>query len=257
MALTIQRDNTVAVGEDRDVYISATREVEVTGVTRSAHTTLQTILEDASIPQPGDAHPAISNLYVKNREAKPMTADAWLVTVHYGPLAKIDDVSPPPKSVTLKSITASTESEEVNTDKDGNLITVTYEDGNGIEHTRPVSLQDEIATLTIRFRRRETSDPTATFKSYINTLNSDTVTWLSGAAVGEIWCCNLSADELDTGDWDCTYEFKYKAGGFDKTAVYTDDKGLVPEDVDDTAGSENGVTTPTLKASAAFSSLSL
>ncbi len=229
-----------------------TREVIVDGLTGTADAIVYngfTYLQSHGYPYAG-AHPSCTALYLQSISGIDIGNGQAKYTMTYTPFQS--KFNPNNTGVCQLSISSYIQSTETNEDKDGDLLSITY-NGDTIIATGSF----DIGLTNLTFSRTETAPPLSA-QSYVGCINSASITW-KGYTFGAytLECVGIpGSPQGDDNSYKVEYQFVYNQFGHDpKTFYYTDPNknNAIPDDV--TAG--NGIETFYLKPQVSFSGLNI
>ena len=227
MAVIIDITDGARATIDRTGWTSAERIAKVTEVTGSGYAKFQSALSAVDMPQLNAQHPSIPNLYVSGYDFSTEGTDIVVVRIIYTP--------PDARSVehTQIKISATATQQQVNTDIDGNLMTVYWQDEKENEHPQSGMVNILSPQLTLQIQRIETSSPGSKAMSYIGTVNSGGFNADPGALARHWLCTGIEGNSSDGGQtYVVTYSFQYNRDGWDAEVVYVDPKtGRVPDNI--------------------------
>ncbi len=200
------------------------------GIGGQADQVIAAALSDPALPQPGDAHPIVSDLKLRHRRANTLGTTIVHVELIYKLPGGLDQ--PPPGQNMHISGSASIEQITAQFDRDGTQITVEHNgDVQGGQVDITEAREEETFTAIIA-----SSNPGALLRVYANKVNS--VTFL-GIAPGFWFCSGVSWDSEDLSEaiptWRVGFTFKLRDGDvtpWDPRVVYIDpETGQPPPDL--------------------------
>jgi len=222
---------------------------KITGLTSAGWARLTEALALTTVPSMGEAHSELTNLSVSSVQLKAIDEKHIELEFIYTGRAGIDNDFGFGTSGTGDSIEvgASLISEEVNTDRDGNVISITYTNDDGVIHQQSGYINRFLPQITKSFAKRSSTQLGAFELSCVGKVNSDD--WprggdLGGGNAGKWLCTGITSRSTDWGaTWEHTYTFQYNADGWNtQDIVFIDpETGRPPADVT----AENGITTVT------------
>lgn len=165
----------------------------------------------------------------------------WIADARYAQGGGGGEVDRTPEQVVAQTtieVSADVVEVETNVDRDGNLLTVSYTNAQGVTKTQPGLVRVQRPVVRYRFRREERRSPDEKSHAYIGTVNSDTVGRFER---GTLLCQNLSGTSDDDGlSYQVEYVFSYRPEKHAISAVFRDLRtGQPPGDVTP----DNGITT--------------
>jgi hypothetical protein len=201
---------------------SMTRNFLVGGVTGAVAQKPIEALQTVGLPQPGDAHPNFTDLFVVDSNARPIpdSNEKWIVSIIYGVpesgSQKVDTSS----QVSFGSTLASIETTKDNTG--AALFTGTLDplaDGTPPARTattapkQPAVVNKLVPQITVMASRKETSLPITAIKDYTGKINSDIVSIAGNSfAVKTLMMTRVNAvTENDGTSYLVTYEFQFRS----------------------------------------------
>jgi len=181
----------------------------VSGITGAANAKLVNALGCPGLPLIGAPHPSLPYCYLEDITVSAITADAVKLRLHYANPSKRANAEAP--TIEYHS---SMSRQNVNVDKDGDLIVATY---GGEEQGGTVSVPATEKDIT--YSRVETGDPRDKWQEYDGAVNS--VEFLGKAA--RTWFLVINARSSNNGvTWEMTYQFFYNEDTWDGVIVYVD-----------------------------------
>jgi hypothetical protein len=214
----------------------------VTGLTGDGHSRVCNAINDAGMPDIGDAHPAVATCLLRSIEFMEMGLDMVKLRLHY---AQKDPTSQ--SGFTDDSIQsgASVIQEQTNKDINGEEIVLNYtypatyqrsphEEEIGEETEAPPQnpfVGKLVPQYTKSIQKLRDYDPDSEAMTYVGKINSST--WKSGAA--KTWMCTgIVGDSVDGGEnYRVTYSFQYNPRTWVGEVVFIRDDGKAPTDRDE------------------------
>lgn len=214
------------------------RNAIVTGLSGSPDVIIYNALQEPGVPNQGDSHPSIPDLYVTNVTATPLensNTQAWLI-ITYGPpnaTTYVPNETNPAQIETGATIVQ----RQTNLDRFGDLITVTYSnpdklDANNqpFEDTIVATVELQEPQVYLRLSRKEPEDPELKASLFVGTTN---LTPFRGDGPFKWLCTAITGSSPNGGlDWDVRYEFQRNPSDWRIDVVYVDpETGNPPEDI--------------------------
>lgn len=179
------------------------RVAHITGVTGNADTRLINALNDASMPDIGDAHPVETGIYLREISGRVIDPETVEVTLsyYYEPGAITGS------SNATSSASATTAFEETRFDKDGNQLVTQYV-ASGLQVDRDTFIAEvERPRVTFDFQYRSATFPQTDINTYLGKINS--VIW-NGYAIETILCTAINVSQNES-DYTVRFSFAYNA----------------------------------------------
>lgn len=218
----------IAIGPNGPTVI---RKFHVDGVTGAADARQFEAVTADGIPVFGEFDPVVPTARAFTITAEPTGTDSAIVTVEYKRFPasqKPPDETVPPDV----QIGSSVQSFEVNTDKDGNPLTVKYTPDDGSrDETEIVAVTNIDLPVTVaRLVRRESFSPIRNSVRFTGRVNR--TRFLFGGA-REWLCRSIDGRTVDGGEtYTVSYVFQHNPDKFDKEFVFIDDEtGQPPPDI--------------------------
>jgi len=216
---------------------------EVRGLTGNAYARIYAGLFASGMPRIGDVHPHLAYTYVE--EIVPEVEDSTSA-VRYRVVYRTPSARTPATSSTLIEDAYSMTQRTTSFDRDGNYLSVTYNDAAYKQGDATVPDTER----SIRYVRVEASSPEPRWKFHDGTVNSSQ--W-KGYPARSLFC-TMNARSSNNGlTWEVTYQFIYRPEGYDVVLVYHDSNGDIPSDV----SASNGVGTARVIRESDFNQLNL
>jgi len=181
----------------------------VSGVVGNIDALLKNAIEDAQLPNYGDAYPTIAEITLNNIVCTPLGGGKYKITMSY-----YKDTAIATGSASAKvTISASTATEEITKDLTGAAFATKYngtpDNGSGGIMTGNVwsNVTVDRPRLNIDFEYTSASVPTADISTYLGAINS--VIW-NGYAAKTILCTAIDVTEQGSG-YKIRYSFSYNA----------------------------------------------
>lgn len=192
---------------DDDGY-HVTRIVIVTDITPSGNdSVVYDAITDAGMPAIGDAHPTISTIKLKEINGRAISQTKAKLSLAYSR----DDNDTTTKSESVARISASTSTEDVNTDKNGDAMETVYSVANSLaswtEYNEQFTAEVERPRLNFEFGYKTSLHPISDINAYLGKVNS--TVW-NGYAANTILCSNITVDQ-EGGDYSVNFSFVYNA----------------------------------------------
>lgn len=259
MTITVTED--IVEGQSVAFTANGPAGTRVFRVKTTAQETMFEILQDASIPQYGDAYPNTGGtgqpafIYAVEISCVPLERDnsVYEVVVNY---ARPDFSQKEPSEDSADSVIqvgSSVTSGKTQKDKDGNQIVVSL--SGEPDQVGDVDIQTPETVLV--FERRESNNPVT--KSLANVGKVNSVALGSGTyAVRTLLCLGIEGVSTDDGEtWQVSYRFQYRPGTWDATIVYIDPETDRPHDDIDLSTAGTGWVEEQIYDTVDFTSLSL
>jgi hypothetical protein len=216
MAFKIDLVEGSALTEQAGIVTEVIRVASVTEITSFNSQSIKDFLDHPSMPQPGDSHPTISDLFLENRTVQSVSASAARVTLVYHPHWR--------KGYWISRGAGTLYQATLQKDAAGNQITVTH-DGDQIGVEAQAMLSKD--TMVIEFIET-TNYPVAVLRYFLRKVNS--TTW-EGDPPGTWFCSNITyelAVGAATDMWRFFYTFEYDPEGWAPLVVYRNPDGSIP-----------------------------
>jgi len=205
----------------------------VTGLSAVNAYERQTEAADALGLSINDPHPEIATARLQRIDVEMVSHDTARCTLTYDHRDAADEASGGEEDSDIE-VGASLVGEEVNTDINGNVMTVSYAD-----HPDQSGLVSRLRPeVTMNYTRRESSSPGAKARSYVGTVNDGGWKFDPGSAARTWLCTGIVGRSADGGDsWQVTYSFQYNPDGWGARVIWMDpDTGRPPSDLVDGTG---------------------
>jgi hypothetical protein len=172
----------------------------------------------------GDEHPAAPRCLLEALDPEHLTSEDVRVRMFYKrPEFEDED------GETVIEVGSTLIQETVNTDVNGDLMTVEY---NGQSQSGSVSIP--VPQSTVRYQLRLDSPPGDLSRAYVGKLNSGGW-WADTAAEPRTWLCTsiVGVSDDDGETYLTTFEFAYLEDTYDEEVVYIDpETGRMPDDIE-------------------------
>lgn len=234
-------------------------------VTTTAGETPFQILQDASTPDYGDAHPDTGGsgefppIYAVEFDLSPIERQSgqYLLIVTYrdpDPAERAPSTSADDAIMTIGSTVVPV---RTNYDKNGDPIIVTLSTLPAAEQDQIAEVETQIPVMTLTYRRRESAHPATKTKANVGYVNS--VALGSGFfPVRTLLCTGIHGETQDGGTtYLVTYEFQYNPDTWDATSVYIDPNTDRPHVEVSLSSPVDGVSVDEVLPTVDFSSLNL
>lgn len=204
MTAKIDLQSNSSITLNKDGY-RASRVAMVSGVTGTAAEVLFNAINDAQLPDIGDAHPDIAAITLQDVTCSPLGGGNFKVVMNY-----FKDAGSVTTSAAAESrCNAGLAVEETLYDVSGTRLKTAYSSGAG--STRQVfTAEVERPRITYEFEYTSTAFPTGDIQKYVGKINS--TVW-NGHAVGTIMCSGIDVSQSGT-DYRVSYSFAYKKEGW-------------------------------------------
>lgn len=180
------------------------------------------------LPALFSAHPVIPRIFLKNKQGsfEKGSQSVALVTLNWGPKEEGEDEDEDNPTFATLAIINSTTTKKSNLDKNGNDITVSYNEeritsggtvGTVVEQSGVY--QRQVNQMTIRAKRRESVNAVAVALKYDEAINSTT---FAGFPAGTFYATVSAEKVLSGAEYDITYEFRRNRDGWDPTVFASD-----------------------------------
>jgi hypothetical protein len=235
-------EGTKAISDGNGLTVTRTIYLDVSDIANlSADRKIVECLGVTGIPRYGDLHPSYSSLQVSSVTGDPWTQNQIKVTVNYETItiSTVPDETKP----ALQNVGTSSQEVEVNIDRTGAPIVVTYTDpvtgetfnvGGKVKIYKPLTI--------VKFKRFELNSPLSKSTAYGASINS--VPWMGYPA--RTWLCmRIDGDLVADGTnkkYLVNYEFQYKPNTYKVAALYTKPDGTFPQLTVQDLLNSNGIT---------------
>jgi hypothetical protein len=251
-----------------------TRMATLTNIDFASGTTYSGILysaiNDASVPQIGEAHPAVSNCYVESVRAIALEPDYIKLEITYSNLAFRSLSVGDPAQISMQSYLNQVETDKDKDDTRFGILEYIYAvgeilpDGTEVPATWTLAQRTKKYYPTISAYRaggvytvtKKVDDSESVLKAlnmtYQGTINASE--W-NGFAARTLLCTGINWSSEDGGDtFTVVFQFQYDKANYDFEAVYISETGRAPENVDD-VGQTNATRTYLLYEETNFTTL--
>jgi hypothetical protein len=197
----------------------AERVAIVSGTTGTAAEVLFNAINDAALPNIGDAHPDISTITLNDIVCDPLGGNRYKVVMSYYK----DSGTTTTSSAAEARLVSGLSVEETHTDIDGQTLDTSFFLVGGISIARQrFTAEVERPRMSIGFEYTATGFPTNDINKYLGKVNS---TIWNGYPAGSILCSSIDVDQ--NGDnFRVSYNFTYRPEGWQfkgKAAYHPDD----------------------------------
>ena len=181
----------------------AERIAMVSGVSGSAESVLYNAINDAALPDIGDAHPDVSDITLNDISCEPVGGGRYQIKMSYYK----DAGSTTTSSAAQSRMSSGLAVEETHTDINGKRMKTAFVTAYGLSLFRQ-SFTGEVERprITIEFEYTAAGYPTADINKYLGKINS--TAW-NGYAVETILCSGINVDQAGT-EYRVTYSFAYR-----------------------------------------------
>lgn len=206
----------------------ATRVAIISGVTGNIDTLLKNALDDASMPNYGDAHPADSTITLQNITVTPLGGGRYRAAMEYFK----DPSSASGSSNATANVSATTVNEVATSDKNGAAMESEYTVTNSIYSwsvINPTFEADiEVPRITIDFEYVTSTYPLAEINQYLGRINS--ADW-NGYAPRKILCSAIQVNQ-NGNEYRVRFSFTHEDDTFDFIAKVPDAPGNIVSSTD-------------------------
>lgn len=208
---------------DGDDGVTVLEVWHVDGLSGAAASIQYAALNASGVPQKGEGHPYVPDVFVRSRDAENIAPDTVRLTITWTPRNGIsgqpDETDPGVLTISSALVTTTTE-----VDRDGNAITVSYTpttgERAGITDPQGGSVELQVPQLVARLERRERFAPTTKAATYTGRVNAGNWngypprTWLAMPIEGTTSDGGLS--------YQVRYEFIHRPETWDARVAYID-----------------------------------
>lgn len=206
----------------------------VDGLTGDARGQQYAAEHTAGVPQEGDAHSHVPNIYASNIAAEHITQTAVQLTITFQPRTGSSGSAPSEADPGILEVGTALVQTTTELDNEGNQITLshTYTTGEKAGTTDPQggSVEVQVPQGIVRITRREPTSPLTKSLQFTGTVNK--FAW-NGYPARTWLCLPIVGRTGDGGEsYEVTYEFTYRSITWDSRPVYIDpDTGRRPPDL--------------------------
>ena len=204
MAAHIDILNSSNITLNRDGY-RAQRVAMVSGVSGTAAEVLYNAINDAALPDIGDAHPDVSTITLQEVTCTPLGGGQYKVVMSYYK----DAGSTTGTSTAQPRCTVAVAVEETSLDIDGVSMQTAYRKSGAVISQR-FTAEVERPRITFEFEYIATTWPTSALTTYAGKINS--VAW-NGYATGTILCTGINVSP-EGDNYSVVYSFAYRPEGW-------------------------------------------
>ena len=187
----------------------------------------------SGVPQKGEGHPYVPNVYVRTVHAEHKTPDAVALTITWTPRTGTGGTASDSEPVILR-LTSGLVSTTTEVDRNGDQITVahTYLSGAraGATDTQGGSVELQLPQIVAVGERREQVSPRTKAMTYTGAVNAVS---FNGSGPRTWLCDAIEGDSADGGEtYMVSYRFIYRADTWDARLAYIDpETGQRPPDL--------------------------
>ncbi len=177
----------------------------VSGVSGSAQQVLINAINDAQLPNIGDAHPEDSSVTVNTMDCEPLGGGRYKIVMNYFKDAGITETSADAEARLITGLAV----EETHEDINGQPLDTRYTVAGGALSPR-FTAEVERPRQTIYFEYTATGVPKSDIDKYLGKINS--VAW-NGYPIGSVLCSQIDVEQ-NGEKFRITYAFAYRPEGW-------------------------------------------